>query len=304
MIHLQKRRALDLREPIQAGRGAFISAASGLVRAGGWLYVIADDEHHLGVFEVDSERPGEVVELLPGALPVPPKARKQEKPDFESLLRLAAFARFPNGALLALGSGSRPNRRRAALIALDALGAVTGSARIITLDAFYARLQRDFPELNIEAAEIVDQELWLLQRGGKSGSANACLRFGLDEFLALLGGQTGALEPRSVQILDLGEIDGLPLCFSDATLMTDDKLLFTAITEDTENSYEDGRCGGAAIGILASDGSVRMLGRVDPDLKIEGIEARIYPDRIELLLVTDDDHPEKPSALYAATITL
>lgn len=304
MIYLHKLRELDLRAPIQVGRGAFISAASGLVRAGAWLYVIADDEHHLGIFEADGRLPGRVIELLPEVLPVDKKPRKKHKPDFESLLRLPAFAGHAHGALLALGSGSRPNRRRVALIALDALGALVGSARIIALDAFYERLQRDFAELNLEGAAVVGEELWLLQRGGKSGAANACIRIGLDAFLGMLSESSVTIEPRSVQILNLGEIDALPLCFSDAKLFPEGALIFTAITEDTENSYQDGRCGGAAIGILDADASVRMLGRVDPGLKIEGIEVRLCSDRIELLLVTDDDDPEKPSALYAAQIPL
>lgn len=305
MIRLTRLRELDLDAPLTTGRGAYISAASGLVRVGGWLYVVADDEHHLGVFEVESAAPGSVMELLPGELPVAKKDRKRAKPDFESLLRLPPFEGCPDGALLALGSGSRPNRRRGALLALDPLGRLSGVPRVVTLDALYQRMQRDFPELNIEGAVVVERELWLLQRGGKSGSANACLRFPLDAFLALLGdGTEMAIDPRSTQLLDLGAIDGLPLCFSDATLMPDGALLFSAITEDTENSYEDGRCGGAAIGILAADASIRILGRVDPGLKIEGIEARFHADRIELLLVTDDDDPDKPSALYAGTIEL
>jgi hypothetical protein len=301
-IQLTKLRDLDLAAPIQAGRGAFISAASGLVRAGGWLHVIADDEHHLASFEVGTTRPGRVFELLPGTLPVPKNARKQDKPDFESLLRLPAFSAHAHGALLALGSGSRPNRRRAALVGLDALGAIAGSPQVIALEPFYERLQRDFPELNLEAAAVVGDELWLLQRGGKSGAANACIHVVLDAFLELLHGPARALEPRAVQILDLGEIDGLPLCFSDATLLADSTVLFTAITEDTDNSFEDGRCGGAAIGILAADGSMRMLGRALPTVKMEGIDARRYADRIEVLLVTDDDDPEQASALYAAQI--
>ncbi len=35
---------------------------------------------------------------------------------------LPAFGDYPNGALMALGSGSRPSRHRGALLALDAAG--------------------------------------------------------------------------------------------------------------------------------------------------------------------------------------
>ena len=78
------------------------------------LYVIADDELHLGVFGVDGEEPLKLVRLLDGDLPASAKKRKKLKPDFESLLLLPASDESPGGSLLALGSGSRaePVRRR------------------------------------------------------------------------------------------------------------------------------------------------------------------------------------------------
>ncbi len=107
----------------------FLSAASGLVRVGDWFYVVADDELHLGVFPVDSAAPLRLVRLLDGALPAGAKQRKAAKPDLESLLVLPATAGSPGGALLALGSGSRPNRRIGALLGLDERGEPLGAAR-------------------------------------------------------------------------------------------------------------------------------------------------------------------------------
>jgi hypothetical protein len=43
--------------PHQHPRGQpHLSAASGLVRVGPWLYVVADDEHHLGVIDGSPSR--------------------------------------------------------------------------------------------------------------------------------------------------------------------------------------------------------------------------------------------------------
>ena len=96
-----------------------LSSASGLVCAHGRVYVIADDEQHLGVFD-DPRSPGRLVRLLEGELPVGKKERKRVKADLEVLLALPASAAWPHGALLALGSGSRPNRERGVLVALGA----------------------------------------------------------------------------------------------------------------------------------------------------------------------------------------
>ena len=49
-LSLQRLRELDLEAPSEPGRPAFVSAASGLVCVGNYLYVVADDELSLGVF--------------------------------------------------------------------------------------------------------------------------------------------------------------------------------------------------------------------------------------------------------------
>ena len=74
------------------------------------MYVIADDEHHLGVFSTgDHRKAGRLLRLRRGTLPLDTSARKRRKPDFEALVALPPFGAYPNGALFALGSGSKPN---------------------------------------------------------------------------------------------------------------------------------------------------------------------------------------------------
>ena len=113
----------------------FVSAASGLVPAGPYLYVIGDDLKHLGVFRAGSRAPGSLVRLFAGTVPSKKKRRKKLKRDLESLAWLPPFAGFPHGALLALGSGSRRRRRSGALVALDAQQQVTGKPALIDLAA-------------------------------------------------------------------------------------------------------------------------------------------------------------------------
>src|SRR5688572_28322358 len=132
MITLTKIRDLDM-SPAPGSDRKHLSAASGLVRIGPFLYVIADDELHLGVFRLEPSIPGTRVRLFAGELPVAKEERKALKPDFEALMLIPARPEFPTGAMLALGSGSRPNRRLGALFQLDHRGAVYGGVRTIDL---------------------------------------------------------------------------------------------------------------------------------------------------------------------------
>jgi hypothetical protein len=56
-LRYRKVRQLSLARGAHPRGRAFLSAASGLVRVQERLYVIADDELHLGVFDVGSARP-------------------------------------------------------------------------------------------------------------------------------------------------------------------------------------------------------------------------------------------------------
>ena len=122
-------------DPITHPRGrTYLSAASGLVRVQEQLYVVADDEHYFAVFDARApEAPGRLIRLFAGELPKGQKKRKARKPDVEALARLPALPDCPSGALLALGSGSRPNRNAGVLMTLGADGSVEGAVRHIDL---------------------------------------------------------------------------------------------------------------------------------------------------------------------------
>ena len=88
MLSLTKIRDLDLSQSAEAEGASFLSAASGLVRAGSFLYVVADDELHLGVFPAAGDAPGHLIRLFEGALPASKAERKKLKPDLETLMKL------------------------------------------------------------------------------------------------------------------------------------------------------------------------------------------------------------------------
>jgi len=279
-----------------------MAAASGLVRAGSTLYVVADDELHLACFELEGRKPGELLRLFPGELPDGKKKRKRAKPDLEILVKLPATAAAPQGSLLALGSGSGPLRRRGALVELDAAYRPRGSPRVVDASNLFASLSKEVDDLNLEGAWVADDSLYCLQRGNRANAANVVIRLNLDDVLqSLLDGAPGPA-PLALQPMSLGECRGVPLSFSDACSLPDGRWVFTAVAEDTDSSYEDGSFAGAAIGL--ADAALRTLWirPVHPALKIEGVDAREEAGRLHLLLVTDDDNPATPAGLYAAAV--
>lgn len=304
MLRLNKVRELILPSTTDCGRLSHLSAASGLVRVGPWLCVIADDEHHLGVFALDDDTPGRLITLFPGELPATRHARKKLKPDLEALTLLPPFAQHPYGALFALGSGSRPNRRQGVLLTRDATGAVAGASRLIDLSDLYRSLEERFHDLNIEGAVLFDDRLRLLQRGNKRHAENAIIDLHLPAVLEALstGAALGNACVADSQTYDLGEIDGVPLCFTDGAALPGNHLLFSAIAENTEDNYADGACIGAALGIIGSDGQIRLIQQLEKAYKIEGVDARVEQGIIHLLLVTDADDAAIPAVLLSGEI--
>lgn len=296
-------------DPAEHPRGlAYLSAASGLVRVRQRLYVVADDELHLGIFEEatamepkpssDREVAGELVRLLDGDLPKDAGKRKKAKPDFESLALLPRLPGCPAGAFLALGSGSKPNREMAVMLALDVHGMPNGRMAQIDLAAVYAPLRKRFLDLNIERALVVSGELLLLQRGNKGSAPNACIRFDWNLFaLWLAGKQAHPAAAKSVQYMDLGAVDGVPLGFTDGAALHGGAWAITAVAENTDNSYEDGACVASVIGTVGADGNIQKMYPLEGAPKVEGLAALADSGDWIFTLVTDADDPTTAAQL-------
>lgn len=305
MPRLEPVRSLTL-DRTPAPGPAFLSAASGLMHTGCYLYVIADDLHHLGVYRAGSCTPGSLVRLFPGAVAAGRKERKKRKPDLESVALLPAFTGYPHGALLALGSGSRRQRRTGAIAALDAGHRVAGAPMLIDLASLYAPLEREFSDLNIEGAFVAGGYLALMQRGHAGDARNARVRVKLAALLEAIA--NGGPPPRSAvhDVTDyaLGFIDRVPLGFTDGAAMRGGAFAFTAVAENTDDAYADGHCAGSAIGIIGGDDTVRALWRLTPPLKLEGIAVDERRHVLHIQVVTDADDPETPGQLLGATLRL
>ncbi len=300
-------------DPAQHPRGqAHLSAASGLVLVRQRLYVVADDELHLGMFDEptasqadgvegsDPEHPtGSLLRLLEGDLPQDKGKRKKTKPDFESLVHLPPLPGCPAGALLALGSGSKTNRETGVLIALDVQGQPNGRMATVDLAALYAPLRKRFADLNIEGALLVSGELLLLQRGNKGQALNACIRFDWNLMAPWLAGvQTQAPAAKSVQLLDLGSVGDVPLGFTDGAALHGGAWAFSAVAENTDNSYLDGACVGSAIGTVGADGNLQSLHLLEGAPKVEGLAVLAEAGGGWVCtLVTDPDDPSVAAQL-------
>lgn len=301
MIRARKLRTLTLKAPSARGRPLFLSAASSLVVVKSRLYVVADDELHLGVFPARGRAPGHLIRLLKGRLPAGKKKRKRRKPDFEAQVLLPPFPKYPHGALLAIGSGSRPNRRKGVLLPLDASGRVTAAPRKIALAALLSAMEARLGELNIEGAVIAGNRLILLQRGNKGGASNALVSMDLQKFLRAVASGEGVDLPFRIRRINLGSIEGIPWGFTDAAALPDGSLVFTAVAEDTEDAYQDGPCIGAAVGVL-SEGKVKRFEPLTPLIKPEGVAVDVQNGRLKVLLVTDADDAGVPAGLWETQI--
>lgn len=297
-LPFQQLRSLGI-DPQTHPRGqSHISAASGLVCKNGRVYVMADDEHHLAVFD-HLHRPGALFRIFPDDLPQSKKARKRLKPDLETLCWLPASGSTKAARLVALGSGSRPNRNLGAVIPLQPDGRPAPWHRIQRFDLtpLYRPLAALLGEINIEGAMVIGDELVLLNRGLPGRSPNAVARYRLRDVLALMDGDARALPPRSVQRFRLGAIDGVALGFTDAAALPDGGWVFCAVAEDTADSVADGRCAGSVVGVVTASGKRLPLYRLAPTVKVEGIAVRASAGGMTVCLVTDADDPKQSSTL-------
>ncbi len=301
-LELRRLRDLEVEEPSGPGRPAHLSAASGVVRRGDFVYVIGDDELHLGIFTLSSAAPGRLKRVLEGDLPSDHDERSQEKPDLEALTLLPPFEDHPYGALLGLGSGSGSNRDRGFVCALAPDGSLAEEPREIDLHPVYELLREHVvAELNVEGAATMGESLWLLQRGDSEQGTNLVAELSLEQVMRSLrhDRRIDAHELENVRAYDLGSIDGVELTFSDATPIADRLLVFTASAE-----AEDGAIRGSVVGTLEADGTVHRLRAIDRRWKVEGVHAAMDTGVLDFTFVCDQDDPDAPSPLLSATMPM
>jgi hypothetical protein len=305
-LDLRELRQLDLEVPSGPGRAAHVSAASGVVQRGDFVYVIGDDELALAVFQIWRDVPGRTERVLSGELPSDSAARKQAKPDLEALTVLPPSEPHPHGSLLGLGSGSTPTRDRGFLWALAPDGSLQGRPRQIDLAPLYTVLRERVEDLNIEGAAVMGRQLWLLQRGNGPRGENLIAELVLSDLMESLlqDRSVVAAELQRLRSYDLGTLAGGQLTFSDASPLGGELLVFTASAESSPNTCEDGEIRGSVVGTIDLEGEVRRLRTIDRRYKVEGVHATLDTGVVTLTFVCDQDDPEVASPLLVATMPL
>jgi hypothetical protein len=294
-------RALTVDPRKHPRRQPHLSAASGLVCLNGRAYVIADDELHLAVYS-EHAKFGSQYRIAPGELPESKTDRKRLKPDFETLFALPAAAGSTGTRLVALGSGSRENRNVGVVIQLDAAGDPLPDVHHFDLTPLYAPMAARIGEINVEGAMVIGDEFVVINRAVPEKSDNATARFRLRDLLAVIEGRGANRPPGAIEHYALGDIDGVALGFTDAAALPDGGWLFTAVAEDTRDSYADGPFAGSAVGVVSARGVLQSLHRLQPSAKVEGIDVRVDDDGIGICMVTDADDPARSAWLLQARL--
>ena len=260
-----------------------IGAASGIARAGRTLAIVADDENALVLTDLDG-RNARRVPFAGGG-----RDSKGTKRDLEALACIGS-------TLLALPSGSTERRRRGLAWSVRDDGVPASDPAPVDLAPLYEEIERGVPDLNIEGAAFTGERLLLFQRGNGPAGVNAVVELRAD------AASPQGLHPDSLERVerhDLGSVEGVRLCFTDAA-RAGDAVVFTAVAEAGDSTYHDGRCVGAAVGVLGGP-----LFQLEQPVKVEGVEvARMDDEGIDLLLVADDDDPHTSAQLMSARIPL
>lgn len=306
-LELRKLRDLDVERPDGKGHG-HIHAASGVVRRGDFIYVIGDDELDLGVFSLSTGEPGTLRRVLEGDMPEDPAERKKTKADLEALAVLPPFEGASHGALIGLGSGSldEGGRDRGFFWAFAPDGSLHGEPHTIDLQPLYDLLRGSIERLNIEGASVLGESFWLFHRGNRGGSRNAIIELSLADVMKSLGSdwRIDVEEMRDIREYELGELGGTRLCFSDATPLADQLVVFTAAAEVDSGGDDDGQIKGSVVGTVDSGGGIERLRTIDPKWKVEGVHAAVDTGVIDFVFVCDQDDPDTPSPLLSATMPI
>ena len=302
MLNTPHQRDLQVDASTAPAGPSHLSAALGVARVKNLLYVLADAEPCLGVFDSTSPADAPMTLLRPFEIG-PPQAKGQPRTPRPVLSTLAALPPLPGcpfGALLALGNGFMATGKTGVLAVLDPQGGLTGRVAYNDASALFAPLKARLGDLDIEGVFYSSGELRLLQRGKKGDARNACATYDWNLLAPWLVGQKPAPPPpKSIQPLGLGDIDGVPLGLTDGAALAGGAWVFSAVAQQA-----DGTCVGSAVGVVGPDGVVRQVHRLQGAPRVEGLVAKEEGDEVVLTLVTDPGNPAQAAQVLQARFKL
>ena len=237
------------------------------------------------------------------------RGNKKQKLDLEACVTVDGGATF-----LAFGSGS--SERREKVLVVRGIGSGAADVQLVELSALY-RLLRSAPgfapgRLNIEGVVQVGDWLRCFSRGnGKERDGvtpvNATCDLPLDDLLRHLA-ETDRVPPpvpRNVTQYELGDLDAVPLGFTDATVVGSE-VVYSAAAEASPDAVDDGAVTGSALGVIDPHGRVRWAPLKDERGalfagKVEGVVTAGAGKGFYVVLDADD--PTLPSELCLVEAT-
>lgn len=252
-----------------------VTGGSALLKSGPDLMVVHDDAFRVTSIALPSFAATQRVLAGDGR-----SLAKTGKPDFEAAVQL------DDGAAVLLGSGSTPMRCKLAYLDL-VLGTVSVVDRPDLFEDLWRGLRTE-QRPNIEGV-IADHRRVLLFHRGSGGAPCAILELPVD---ALRGRKVEVVATRWV---DLGRLDGVTLGFTDATRLSDGRVMFLAAAEDAPDAITDGRVTGSVLGVLDADLIEARWTRICQQdgepyrQKAEGLV--VDADAAAGWILTDADHP-------------
>ncbi len=214
------------------------------------------------------------------------------------------------------GSGSGPRRERVVCVTVPRDRPVE-RAIVYDAHAWYEQLRAavEFAgsDLNVEGAVLLGPNLRLFQR------ANGAARDGLRPVNATADFDFAALRrhlakplahpppaPQHIVRYDLGAFAGVPLGFTDATVVGD-MVIYLAVAEDSPDAVQDGPVLGAVVGRIGPDAKARWTRLLDAtgrpfDCKVEGLSFD-PADPGRGFVVLDPDDPAVPCDLCRIRLT-
>jgi hypothetical protein len=287
-------------------RPPHVRAGSSLAWVGERLALIQDDANFLALVDPATA----AVESV--TLPAGKGGLRQfddQRGNKKHKLDLEACVTVDRGAtLLAFGSGSTQRRER--ILVARGIGSGAPEVALVELPGFY-HLLRTSPgyapgRLNLEGVVQVGDRLRFFTRGnGKARDGvkpvNATCDLPLEELLGHIGAPERFPPPTPLDVtqFDLGDLDLVPLGFTDATVVGEG-VLYSAAAEASPDAVDDGEVTGSALGVIDAGGRARWAPLKDERGalfagKVEGVVAAGVPGR--LYVVLDADDPGAPSEL-------
>lgn len=267
-----------------------IPSASGIELYKDKLYIIGDDACWLFILN----KSGNLLEKIPllkkKKLSNKPISKKH-KPDLEAM----TFVKYKGeNILLIFGSGSKPEKREKLFMVYPDRKHKVEKYSLADLYVELVGKKKKVSTLNIEAAAANNSSVYLLHRGNIS-KKNIVFNFSLKEFAAYILKEKKKAPVSGFRVCRLPHINSIPAGFSGASMLDENRILFSASVENTEDEIDDGEILGSFIGIHNTEtkelhSTSLKKGPKPLPLKIESVcLLHSHGDKHTLLAVTDSD---------------